>query len=486
MNPDTLSSSTVFTYQNMPVRIANHKDETWFCNKDVCSVLEIKNHRDAYSSLDNEQKESIKVDSAGGIQKMGFISESGLYDLILRSRKEKAKAFKAWITKEVLPSIRKTGSYTLENQERNRLLTDIRNLEISRKQIEEQKIEVEKQLEKVSEDKKQIEDQKFRAEQDLKKANEDKKETEDQFQIIDAENQHITILHENMKKKQIRFKCQKGPYVYLEQNSLIENYTKVGFTGNLPERLTYYETAQPARAHLLYAVFSNNAKIVEDFIKAKYEKNRAPNKEWIMGIEVDVLKSDLKRLTMEISGEEFTELTEEDIQEKWGHLISSKRWEVKNPTSEKSATRIRNLIGETKKCAKCQEEKSKDDFGKDKNRTDGLSCYCKPCKSAKTKEYGRKIREKKENSETIIPSEIQEKKCTKCEELLPLENFHAKTGSKDEKQPICKKCVNEAKKESRLKHKGEDHNCPHCSKVYKLKDSLTRHLKEKHSDETSR
>jgi hypothetical protein len=275
----------------------------------------------------------------------------------------------------------------------------------------------------------------------------------------------------------------KGPCVYLQINEL--GHKKIGYTGNMQERLAYYETAQSTRANLVYVMFSANAKIVEDAIKAKYESHRAPNKEWILGIDINVLKADVKRLTIELAGDKFTELTEEEIHKKWDHLIASKRWEVKNPTSEKSATRIQNLIGETKKCAKCKEEKSKDDFGKDKNRTDGLSCYCKPCKSAKTKEYGKKIREEKENSDPNDQSDIKEKKCTKCEELLPLDNFHAKTGSKDEKQPICKKCVNEAKQQSRLKHKGEEHQCQHCSKTYKLKDSLTRHVKEKHSpDET--
>ena len=478
MDADSPSLTRIFTYQDMPVRITTHTQQTWFCNKDVCAVLDIRNHKDAYSSLDDDEKMNINTDSAGGIQKTGFVSESGLYELIFKSRKSEAKAFRKWISSQVLPSIRKTGSYTLEEHERTKFLTDISNLENSKKQIEEQKLKAEKCLEQISEEKKKIE-------QDLKQTDEDKKQTENQLHIIDAENNHITILHENMKKKKIRFKCQKGPCVYLEKNSLIENYVKIGFTGNLQERLAYYETSQPVRSNLVYAIFCEDAKIVEDFMKAKY-KNRAPNKEWVSDIEIDILRIDLISLVKQISGNEFTELTEEDIQKKWKHLIGSRRWEVKNPTSEKSATRIQNLIGETKKCARCNEEKSKDEFGKDKVRTDGLSCYCKPCKSAKTKEYGKKFREEKENSEQDGELTIQEKKCTKCEETLPLDNFHNKTGSKDEKQPICKACVNDAKKQSRLKHKGEEHQCPQCEKTYKLKDSLTRHVKQDHSkSETS-
>lgn len=458
---ESLVLAKIFPDQDA-VRAITQEGQTWFCNKDACAILGLKNHRSAYSSLDDNDKTKIGVELSNGVQEMGFINESGLYELFLNSRAADAKVFRKWVSSQILPSLRKNGSCTLEDHERSRLLTIISDLENSKKQVEEQKLKVE---------------------QDLKKTDDDKKHVEIKLQIADAENKHITILHENMKKKKTRFKCQKGPCVYLQINEL--GHKKVGYTGNMQERLAYYETAQSTRANLVYVMFSNNAKIVEDAIKAKYENNRAPNKEWIIDIDINVLKADVKRLTVELSGDNFTELTEDEIHKKWDHLIASKRWEVKNPTSEKSATRIQNLIGETKKCAKCKEEKSKDEFGKDKNRTDGLSCYCKPCKSAKTKEYGKKIREEKENSDPNDQSDIKEKKCTKCEELLPLDNFHAKTGSKDEKQPICKKCVNEAKQQSRLKHKGEEHQCQHCSKTYKLKDSLTRHVKEKHSpDET--
>ena len=85
--------------------------EPWFVAKDVCDCLEVGNSRDAVATLDEDEKGVATIDTLGGAQEMATISESGLYSLILRSRKPEAKTFKRWIVREVLPSIRKTGSY---------------------------------------------------------------------------------------------------------------------------------------------------------------------------------------------------------------------------------------------------------------------------------------------------------------------------------------------------------------------------------------
>ena len=85
--------------------------EPWWVLADVCKVLEISKHRDAASRLDDDERESVLVDTLGGLQSMTAINESGLYSLILTSRKPSAKRFKKWVTSEVLPAIRKTGGY---------------------------------------------------------------------------------------------------------------------------------------------------------------------------------------------------------------------------------------------------------------------------------------------------------------------------------------------------------------------------------------
>lgn len=103
------------------VRVVIRDGDPWFVAKDVCEALEIVNTRDAISRLDDDEKanvgiadvrekgENIELPNRG----LSIVSEPGLYSLVLTSRKPEAKAFKRWITHDVIPSIRKTGKYSL-------------------------------------------------------------------------------------------------------------------------------------------------------------------------------------------------------------------------------------------------------------------------------------------------------------------------------------------------------------------------------------
>lgn len=86
--------------------------EPLFVAADVCGALEIQNHKDAIKRLDDDEKSGVVLtDPHGRPQETNCVTESGLYSLVLGSRKPEAKAFKRWITHEVLPAIRKTGKY---------------------------------------------------------------------------------------------------------------------------------------------------------------------------------------------------------------------------------------------------------------------------------------------------------------------------------------------------------------------------------------
>lgn len=101
-----------FQFESLPVRIiSGDDDEPWFVLADVCRVLEHSNPAVAASRLDDDEKGVSNVYTPGGTQVLTIINESGLYSLILTSRKDSAKRFKKWVTSEVLPAIRKTGSY---------------------------------------------------------------------------------------------------------------------------------------------------------------------------------------------------------------------------------------------------------------------------------------------------------------------------------------------------------------------------------------
>ena len=95
----------VKVYKNSPVRIVEKGGEPWFVAKDVCDILALGNPRSSIALLDEDERGVDIIYTPGGNQEMTIVSEAGLYSLILRSRKPEAKAFKRWVTHEVLPSI---------------------------------------------------------------------------------------------------------------------------------------------------------------------------------------------------------------------------------------------------------------------------------------------------------------------------------------------------------------------------------------------
>ena len=118
----------VKVYKDHPVRIVEHDEEPWFVAKDVCEVLGIAKVDSAIRSLDEDEKDAHSMSTLGGKQEMTVVSEAGLYSLIMRSRKPEAKAFKRWVTHEVLPSIRKTGSYVSPNSGLEQLVATIKKI----------------------------------------------------------------------------------------------------------------------------------------------------------------------------------------------------------------------------------------------------------------------------------------------------------------------------------------------------------------------
>ena len=93
------------------IRTTIQNGEPWFVAADVCKALDITQNRNAVARLDDDEKGVRLTDTLGGKQKLTVVNEAGLYSLVLGSRKPEAKAFKRWITHEVLPTIRRTGGY---------------------------------------------------------------------------------------------------------------------------------------------------------------------------------------------------------------------------------------------------------------------------------------------------------------------------------------------------------------------------------------
>ena len=93
--------------------IVNNSNEPLFCLSDVCRILELQASA-VVRRLEEDVISNHPLETNGGIQQFTFVNEEGLYDVILGSRKESTKPFRKWVTSEVLPSIRKTGSYSVK------------------------------------------------------------------------------------------------------------------------------------------------------------------------------------------------------------------------------------------------------------------------------------------------------------------------------------------------------------------------------------
>jgi len=105
-------SNFVFPLTNQETRIVDIDGNPWWLAKDVCEILGLENVSQAISRLDEDEKSFIIInDGTPGTPNRAVINEPGLYSLILRSSKPEAKAFRRWVTHEVLPQIRKTGVY---------------------------------------------------------------------------------------------------------------------------------------------------------------------------------------------------------------------------------------------------------------------------------------------------------------------------------------------------------------------------------------
>ena len=118
-----------FEFKTNTVRvIKDGHGEPWFVLADVCKVLDIANPRNVTARLDDDEKNTVHLaDGIRGNPNVTIINEPGLYSVVLRSDKPDAKPFKRWVTHDVLPSIRKTGSYHAAPQQAPLNTVDQRN-----------------------------------------------------------------------------------------------------------------------------------------------------------------------------------------------------------------------------------------------------------------------------------------------------------------------------------------------------------------------
>ena len=109
-----MNNLTLFQFNAHEIRVISIDGEPWFVAKDLCAILDIGNTSQALSRLEDDEKRTIILnEGTNGNPEKSIVSESGMFSLVLSSRKPDAKKFRKWVTSEVLPSIRKTGGYQL-------------------------------------------------------------------------------------------------------------------------------------------------------------------------------------------------------------------------------------------------------------------------------------------------------------------------------------------------------------------------------------
>lgn len=123
-----MNDLSIFAFGDCMIRTIKKDDETWFVGRDVATALEYAKPENALAThVDNDDKTTTLIQGSGSNYKSNttIINESGLYALIFGSKLENAKKFKRWVTSEVLPQIRKTGTYTSVNAEAETKMLEI-------------------------------------------------------------------------------------------------------------------------------------------------------------------------------------------------------------------------------------------------------------------------------------------------------------------------------------------------------------------------
>ncbi len=131
------------------IRIAGSPEEPEFCAMDLCRVLGYANGRDAVAKHVDEDDVAKRdtIDSIGRIQQLTYVNESGMYALVLGSRLPDAKRFKRWLTSEVLPEIRRTGAYSINQLSRKQLALMVVQAEEEKEHLALENEQQRKQLE---------------------------------------------------------------------------------------------------------------------------------------------------------------------------------------------------------------------------------------------------------------------------------------------------------------------------------------------------
>lgn len=211
------------------IRVAGTEENPYFCLKDICQCLDLLTKKVSQRLDDKVLSKFLITDSIGRERFVLFVNEDGLYDVIFDSRKPEARAFRKWVTSEVIPSIRKTGSYSLSVPS-YQISDPIKRAE---KWIEEEKRRQQLAIENKTKQKK-IEEQQHTIEQKDSTISDQKKQIEESQPAVTFTNAVSGSKSACLIGELAKLICQNG--VQIGQNRLFEWLRKNHYLGSVGER----------------------------------------------------------------------------------------------------------------------------------------------------------------------------------------------------------------------------------------------------------
>jgi prophage antirepressor-like protein len=409
--------TSMFSFDNSDFRVITIDDEPWFVAKDVCSILLVGNVNDVVKYIPENWRSITKISTPGGTQNVSIISEAGLYRMIIRSSRPIAAPFQEWICGDLIPTIRKTGEYKLQQQ--------------TEKLLHQKDIEL------------------YHKEQELIR------------------------LNRYIKRSKSNF--TPGNCVYIIANKLFpDNQFKIGQTENMNKRLGGYNTSSAADYEVIYIRHINEMINVEGLIMSiltPYRINRG--REWFEVENIDLLIEEIDQLCEYVGQRKMHHVTISgrapvleptnvpaavlpNVQTKnpelltikpCSHCNTEKLLNEFNMAKEhrdgrenvcKKCKRIRQakVLSEQrantdfpneKSCNLCNVTKPLNDFHNDKLAPDGHMRRCKDCHN-----------EKQKKPKTLVV--ITEKCCASCKDIKPITDYYRHSRSKDGYAFYCRIC----------------------------------------------
>jgi prophage antirepressor-like protein len=274
-------------FENYNIRIVGTYTEPWFVAKDICQILDIKDSRSALRAIPDDWKVEHNLPTFGGNQNVSIINEAGLYRLIMRSNKPVAQKFQEVVCKEILPSLRLKGQYTIQSiydkyktleDEKLRIENDNKLLEDDNIKLTEEKLRIEKERMKIEKEKLRIEKEKIALEKEKRDLS--VKLALEEVQVIKTK-RSLEVTQKKFTHRH-KFSEENGcVYVLKDPHNRFNKY-KIGFTHDINERLADDRTMIP-QIKVLFIMYTSHYKLFEQIIKIKYEMNfEYQSHEWIV------------------------------------------------------------------------------------------------------------------------------------------------------------------------------------------------------------